>query len=397
MKTTSPLSIIIASIATITLLKMSSVHAMPPNGQKPEPPAARTLPAVQRPELEMVFVIDTTGSMGGLIEGAKQRVWRIVNNVMSSPSHPEVKVGLVAYRDHGDAYVTQVLPLTRDLDKVYTTLMTYRADGGGDEPEDVRQALADGVMKTGWSQRSRRTAQIMFLVGDAPPHDDYGNERSCQETTRAAIQRGIVVNTIQCGSTDTTQVVWQDLARRGEGKFFAIAQDGGVVAVATPYDRKLAELGTKMGGTYMAYGAGGSAGRAFYSAGAARTESVVAAAAPAEAAADRAVNKAINSYAYSNDLVQDVENGRVSLETMKKDDLPDDLQKLAPEGRKKQVAQQIQQRKALRAQIVSLSKQRDSYIAAAQKRRAGGAPKTAFDTAVGEAIRAEAAKQGIKL
>ena len=54
-----------------------------------------------KPTIELVFVIDTTGSMGGLIEGAKQKVWSIVNEVMKSPSKPEVRMGLVAYRDHG--------------------------------------------------------------------------------------------------------------------------------------------------------------------------------------------------------------------------------------------------------------------------------------------------------
>jgi len=88
----------------------------------------------ESPTLEMVFVLDTTGSMGGLLEGAKQRIWGIVNEVMQSPSHPAVKIGLVAYRDRGDRYVTQVLPLTEDLDKVYTTLMEYEASGGGDAP-----------------------------------------------------------------------------------------------------------------------------------------------------------------------------------------------------------------------------------------------------------------------
>lgn len=89
--------------------------------------------------LEMVFVLDTTGSMGGLIDGAKQRIWGIINEVMQKPSKPRVKVGLVAYRDLGDEYVTKVLPLTEDLDKAYTTLMEYKADGGGDEPENVRK------------------------------------------------------------------------------------------------------------------------------------------------------------------------------------------------------------------------------------------------------------------
>src|ERR1044072_1746500 len=71
------------------------------------------------PTMEMVFVLDTTGSMGGLLAGAQQRIWGIVNDVMQTSSHPSVKVGLVAYRDRGDQYITQGLPLTEDLDKVY--------------------------------------------------------------------------------------------------------------------------------------------------------------------------------------------------------------------------------------------------------------------------------------
>ena len=117
------------------------------------PPVAGNPDFGNAPALEMVFVIDTTGSMGGLIEGAKQRVWGIVNEVMQSSSHPSVSIGLVAYRDRGDQYVTQVLPLTNDLDKVYSVLMDYQAGGGGDGPEDVRRALADGVKPRGLVQQ----------------------------------------------------------------------------------------------------------------------------------------------------------------------------------------------------------------------------------------------------
>src|SRR5215475_9398602 len=96
-----------------------------------------TIPPVgsDKPTMEMVFVLDTTGSMGGLLTGAKERIWGIVNEVMQTSKLSSVKVGLVAYRDRGDQYVRQVLPLTEDLDKVYSTLMEYTADGGGDEPE----------------------------------------------------------------------------------------------------------------------------------------------------------------------------------------------------------------------------------------------------------------------
>ena len=138
--------------------------------------------------MEMVFVLDTTGSMGGLLTGAKERIWGIVNEVMQSSSLASVKVGLVAYRDRGDQYVTQVLPLTEDLDKVYSTLMEYEAAGGGDEEENVRRALAEGVAKAGWSQPSSSNAQILFLVGDAPPHD-YADEPDPLTTADLAVSK----------------------------------------------------------------------------------------------------------------------------------------------------------------------------------------------------------------
>src|SRR5215210_4519791 len=269
------------------------------NSYTPEPSDPAPNPnANAEKTLEMVFVLDTTGSMGGLIDGAKQRIWGIINEVMQTPGKPAVRVGLVAYRDKGDAYVTQVLPLTNDLDKVYTTLMEYRADGGGDGPEDVRQALADGVRKAGWSKPAGDTAQIVFLVGDAPPHDDYAQEPDTLTTTAEAVKAGMVVNTIQCGADPQTQSVWQQIARRGEGQYFAIAQDGGVQTVSTPYDARLSELGNKLGSTYLAYGGGaGPAGESYREdarARQARTETTVAASAPMAAQADRAVNKALN-------------------------------------------------------------------------------------------------------
>src|SRR5262249_55634814 len=161
------------------------------------------------------------------------------------------KIGLVAYRDHGDAYVTQVLPLTNDLDKVYSTLMDYRADGGGDTPEDVRQALVDGVRRAGWSEASSRLAQIIFLVGDAPPHQNYTNEPDTLVTAAEAVQKGMIVNTIQCGISGETTSVWKAIAQRGQGQYFAIAQDGGVAAISSPYDEQLGQLATQLGATYV--------------------------------------------------------------------------------------------------------------------------------------------------
>ena len=223
-----------------------------------EPPIAPVELRSDGPTMEMVFVLDTTGSMGGLLSGAKERIWGIVNEVMQTSSLSSVKVGLVAYRDRGDQYITQVLPLTEDLDKVYSTLMDYEAAGGGDEAENVRRALAEGVAKAGWSQSSSNHAQILFLVGDAPPHD-YADEPDTLTTADLAVKQGIIVNTIQCGTSAATKQTWEAIARRGQGQYFLIPQNGGVETISTPYDEQLSQLGTRLGGTYLAYGGGAGA------------------------------------------------------------------------------------------------------------------------------------------
>ena len=363
--------------------------------KKPLPPQ---LPPGQR-TLEMVFVLDTTGSMGGLIEGAKQRIWGIVNEAMQSPSRPSVRVGLVAYRDNGDQYVTQVLPLTDDLDRVYTTLMQYRAEGGGDGPENVRRALHDGVHRAGWSQGSRNVARIIFLVGDAPPHDDYRDEPDTLRTTHEAVSRGMIVNAIQCGEQPDTRRVWQSIARRGEGRYFAIAQDGGVKMIETPYDSQLAELASRLGSTFTAYGGGAGASGASYREAArmrqASTELSIAAEAPVAAQADRALNKALNSVAYAGDLLQSIENGSAKLESVKDEDLPDDLHRLGATERQREVRRRLDERRRLREQITALSKRRDEFINAERKKRFG-ATQDSFDTAVAAALKEQMARKGIR-
>ena len=404
------LSILIALSTFAVGISASTALLTPPVRRISQPNEPGRTSVTSNPEnaggdqstLEMVFVLDTTGSMGGLIDGAKQRIWGIINEVMQTPSHPAVRVGLVAYRDRGDAYVTQVLPLTDDLDKVYATLMEYRADGGGDGPEDVRRALADGVRKAGWSQGpASRVAQVLFLVGDAPPHEDYVDEPGTLDTAAEAVRSGMVINTIQCGNQSDTRETWQQIARRGEGQYFAIAQNGGVETISSPFDARLSELGTKLGQTFMAYGGGsgveGASFRRELKAKQDTFEMSVAATAPASAQADRAMNKVLNERAYAGDLLQSVENKSVKLESVKDEDLPDDVRKLAPAARKGEIDRRLEERRKLRAEIVSLSKQRDGFLAAERKKRAGTkGTQQGFDTAVAAALKEQMARKGIR-
>jgi hypothetical protein len=159
------------------MLPMLVLLAVPaPTRVTPDVPAVKAAPALpsvaaKAPRVEVTFVLDTTGSMGGLIEGAKRRIWSIARRIGEGRPRPDLRIALVGYRDKGDEYVTRVHDLSGDMDEVYARLSAFRAEGGGDFPEHVSAALSDAVHRVSWSQDS--ALRLIFLVGDAPPHLDY--------------------------------------------------------------------------------------------------------------------------------------------------------------------------------------------------------------------------------
>src|SRR5499433_2390964 len=158
------------------------------------PPAGRV-----RPVVDVVFVLDTTGSMGPLIEGAKRKIWSIATAIIDCTPDADIRMGLVAYRDIGDIYVTKKFDLTTDIQGLYADLLKLRAEGGGDWPESVNEALWVATTKLSWSY-GQNTTRIMFLVGDAPPHMDYPQDMKYPDVMRLARQKGITVNAVQAGT-----------------------------------------------------------------------------------------------------------------------------------------------------------------------------------------------------
>jgi len=364
-------------LGSLLFLAAPTALAAPPA----EPPAeVRT---DERPVLDVVFALDTTGSMGGLLEGAKQKVWSIASRMASGKPTPRVRVGLVAYRDVGDAYVTQVYPLSEDLDAVYKTLRSFRADGGGDTPEAVQDALADAVDKMPWSQ-ARRAAKMVFLVGDAPAHDQ--DRQKLLQASRRAIARGIVVNTIRCGADGATETQFREVARLADGRFDTIEQGGGVVAVATPFDDELSRLNGALMDTALYAGT-----RTVQAAGEARR--LEAKAMAPSAAADRVSYLAKGGGSASGaaavgalDLAATPEKAA----SLKDDELPPALQKLKVEERVAYARQQQARRTQLEQDIAAVSKKRDGYLSAH-----AAESKDAFDGRVFEAVKAGAARAGV--
>ena len=190
--------------------------------------------AVAKPAVEVAFVLDTTGSMGGLLEGAKRKIWSIATAIVDSNPDADIRMGLVAYRDIGDDYVTRKVELTRDIQDLYANLLELKARGGGDWPESVNEALDVAVNKLQWTSGGD-TRRIVFLVGDAPPHMDYAQDTKYPVTLSVAKQKDIIVNAVLAGDARDTERVWRDIAQNGNGRFIPIPQDGGqVVIIETP-------------------------------------------------------------------------------------------------------------------------------------------------------------------
>lgn len=357
-----------------------------------QPPAALATSNAQ-PRVEVVFVLDTTGSMSGLIAAAKEKIWSIATTIAQAENVPEVRMGLVAYRDRGDDYVTRVVDLSTDIDSMYATLMELRADGGGDGPESVNAGLRDAVERMSWSQDGD-TYRVVFLVGDAPPHMDYQDEPGYPEILRLAKTRGIVVNTIQSGVARTTEREWRHIATLGAGRYFQVGHDGNAVAIATPFDERLAELSSMLDDTRLYYGSADEMKEHQRKLEAtARLKASGSAAALARRATFNATESGAANLVGEGDLVADVASGRVELEAVAPAALPAPMRAMAPAERKRELQKTATRRDELKRRINELAEQRSTFLA--EKIAERGGAKDSLDRGIFEAVREQAATKGL--
>ena len=351
----------------------------------------------EKPTIEVCFVLDTTGSMGGLIAGAKEKIWSMANEIISAKPTPKVRIGLIAYRDKTDAYTTKVYPLSNDIDDIYAKLMAFKAQGGGDTPESVNQALNEGVTKMEWS-KDQKVLKIIFLVGDAPPHMDYKQDVKYMDSCKLAMKKDLIINTIQCGNMAATTPIWMEIARNAEGKFARILQDGGVMAIVTPFDKEIAANNVRLGRTVTVYG---DARMQRFAA----SKNALALSAPAAASADRLHYlskakekdaKAAEVISGGGDLTDLLANDKLKFADIEEKKLPENVRKMNEKDREAYLTKQVEERKKLQTELNALLKKRSTFIitkrAELKKAGKGGG----FDEKVGGFIREQAAKKGFR-
>lgn len=355
------------------------------------------LPAVSmpvspdKPLVQMAILLDTSGSMSGLIDQARAELWAIVNEFIFAKRdgvEPEVQVALYEYgksslpKDEG--YIRQIVPFTVDLDKVSEELFALKTNGGSEYCGWVIKDATEGLQ---WS-KSPYDLKVIFIAGNEPfTQGPIDYKVAC----KAAIEKGIIVNTVHCRNEQQgIDGKWKDAAMISDGQFLNIDHNRAVVHIAAPQDKEITALNLKLNGTYLAFG---REGRAL------KERQVVqdrnAGTLSAEASLQRSVAKASSNYRNAQwDLVDAYKEDGFNLGEIKEEELPEELKKLEPEARKAYIETKSKERAEIQKKIQELNGQRKTYVAAEMKKLAGKAD--TLGSAVIKAVREQAKKKNFK-
>lgn len=175
--------------------------------------------------LDVLFLVDATGSMADEINKIQSTIFEVAAQIDALPGEPEVRYGLVTYRDRGDSFVTRHYDFTPDVRDFSKNLDTLYADGGGDEPESLNEGLHVALHEVEW--RGAGTVQLIFLVADAPPHLDYPQDYDYAVEMGVAAERGIKIFPLaSSGLNEQGEYIFRQLAQFTQGRFLFLTYEG---------------------------------------------------------------------------------------------------------------------------------------------------------------------------
>ena len=322
---------------------------------------------IAQPKIQIAILLDTSSSMDGLIDQARQQIWQVVNEFSTATRHgvkPTLEVAVFEYGNNtisaDNGYIRQVSALTGELDQVSEALFSLTTNGGD---EYCGLVIQSAVAQLKWSD-SKDDIKAIFIAGNEPFTQ---GPTPFSEAIAAAKTRGIVVNTIHAGDqAEGVNTGWKDGAVLAGGSFMSINQDHQVAHVNAPQDEKIAELNAQLNQTYIPYGTEGKAKH---------ERQVMQDSASSEISAGlmakRARSKSSSYYENSSwDLVDAHTNGKVDLDTVESANLPEEMRSMDKAERKNHVERAAASRKKRQEEILILSKERDAYVAEERKKQA---------------------------
>lgn len=352
---------------------------------------ARANEPARTQDVDLVICLDVSNSMDGLIASAKQKLWDIVNTLARAEPTPKLRVALYSYgNDTYDAkigWVRKELDFTSDLDAVFKKLFDLTTRGG---TEYVARVCRDALRDLDWSSQAN-ALKLIFVCGNEPATQDPTLRLA--EIAALASAKGVLINSIYCGSANHGDAQgWRELAELARGKFANIDQ-GQKAAVATPFDKKLADLAESVNATYVPYGARGAERLNFQV-----EQSKNSAGLGAANLAARVVTQNTQLYRQEGwDLIDRMKKDKdFDLSKVPTGELPEKMRKMSPEERVRYLGEVRAKREAIQKQVEELARQRQDYLREDAKKNAATTQRR-FDAVLEQTIRSQAADKKIHI
>ncbi len=377
--------ILIATALTACLAIAKEVRPPAPVAE-----VAKVETAVDGPLVQIAVLLDTSGSMQGLIEQAKTQLWKLVNEFITAKQDGKTPVVQVALYEYGkdalkskEHWIRQIQPLTRDLDKVSEELFALTTNGG---EEYCGAVIQRATLDLAWDANPK-VYKAIFIAGNEPfTQGPIDSKQSCKD----AITKGIIVNTIHCGGeAQGIAEHWNQGALLADGKYLVIDQNQAIVHIEAPQDKEIVKLNEELNKTYINYGAAAPAAKARQVA----QDSNAAAKPESGAQVQRIVSKASSNYFNSGwDLVDASKDKSFDITKVKEADLPEEMKKMTVEERQAHLVRKTAERAEIQKKVLTLNKEREAYVATQRKE---SAKSETLDTAMVKALRTQAEKKGI--
>jgi hypothetical protein len=351
----------------------------------------------KRPKIQIVFALDATGSMSGLIGAAKEKIWSIAGSLAQANPTPEIEMGLIFYRDRGDQFITKQVPLSTDIDAVYAKLIQISAEGGGDEPESVNQALYESITQFAWDSSSQ-TYKTVFLVGDCPPHMDYRNDIKYPVSCSMAKQKDIILNTILMGNNRVANRIWHEIASCSQGSFAQVNMNANDITINTPYDSAIAVLSDQVDDTRLYHGTNSE--KSLSTAKLSLSKSVTGnskASVKAQRAEYNASKTGKVAYYGDREILEEYRTDKTSLETLKNEELPDEMKNMSPAGKRIFIEQKLLRRDSLMKALTKYTLLRQTYIEKDLNKRDSAEVNHSFSNQIYKIIQKQTEKKNIHL
>ena len=177
--------------------------------------------------LDLMLVVDTTGSMFDELEYLQEELESVINRAVSDNGNIPVRLSVNFYRDDGDEYVVRDFAFTENISQAIADLKAQSADGGGDMPEKVNAALDNAINDHSWNENSTK---LLFIILDAPPHsEDPKAVAEMNSLTEQAAEKGIrIIPILASGGDKEAEYLMRDMAMKTGGTYLFLTDDSGV-------------------------------------------------------------------------------------------------------------------------------------------------------------------------